>query len=574
MKTRLKEIASSDYSILALVLISYLILVSPDLLPTIHDILPHDEAKYIDSGRSLVGLQLRQLSWGPLVAVFYAPVHLIFGSSPNWFLLEAWVGRILQFALLWISTLYLASKLREHVNLFVVVGVMFVSVGFFFVVHNQSDVLSSGFLAIALAQLISFHKTKRMRDIWLGSAALGLAALSRFDTFAWLVIYILVSLAVGFRACSIRRILAASLLPALSFVAGFVAISWIDTRSVDDSLGSLSVKAYDSFEVNQSVLTGGDFEAGVLEARQLFGTRDENQNSVFRAIFRNPPAFGERIIANLRNTPDAYLSAFDIRVGLLLAIFAVLGAFALIRRSAHYLLAILLIWSLPSALYLAFLPRHVIGVQAYLPILFASIGITYAFRSDLPRSELAALILAGVLLVAYSWLDDKPAFLAAGLVLTLVLALIWLLWPRLATRSNGAIVAFFLLLVGGIILRDDFAFPNFRKLGDSPDERAIHFMQDALPPGSKVAVPTPNLAIAAIMDEFPIAEVPPFSSAEKLHSWLSESEVSAVYIHSAYLGTDSQIQAVMREGLGSYFDVGLSEGNTEIFLVRDPAVDN
>ena len=103
MQDRFKELASSDYLILAVVLISYLILISPDLLPTIHDILPHDEAKYIDSGRSLVSLQLRQLSWGPLVAVFYAPLHLIFKGSLDWFLLEAWVGRILLIALLWIS---------------------------------------------------------------------------------------------------------------------------------------------------------------------------------------------------------------------------------------------------------------------------------------------------------------------------------------------------------------------------------------------------------------------------------------------------------------------------------------
>ena len=68
--------------------------------------------------------------------------------------------------------------------------------------------------------------------------------------------------------------------------------------------------------------------------------------------------------------------------------------------------------------------------MTYLPIVFASIGLTYAFRRDLPRSELTAYILAGLLLIGYSWIDDKPAFLAAGLVLTLLLVVIWLLWSR------------------------------------------------------------------------------------------------------------------------------------------------
>lgn len=52
---------------LAVVLLFYLLIVSPDLSPSIHGIAPDDEAKYLDSGRSLVGLQLRELAWGPLV---------------------------------------------------------------------------------------------------------------------------------------------------------------------------------------------------------------------------------------------------------------------------------------------------------------------------------------------------------------------------------------------------------------------------------------------------------------------------------------------------------------------------
>ncbi len=569
MQARFKELASSDYLILAVVLISYLILISPDLLPTIHDILPHDEAKYIDSGRSLVSLQLRQLSWGPLVAVFYAPLHLIFKGSLDWFLLEAWVGRILLIALLWISSLYLASKLRKHVSMFVVVGVMFASVGFLFVVKNQSDVLFSSFSAIALAQLISFNEKRQIKDIWIGSAALGLAALSRIDALAWLAVYVLISLGAGFRTRSIVRILAASLIPALAFVVGFVTISRIHTGGFDDSIGSLAPKLYQAFEQNQSVMTGGDDDAGFEQSRELFGTIDENEGSVFRAILNNPSEFWLRIVTNIRNTPGLYFYAFDKRVGLAILIFSSIGVVALVRKRAYSLLTILLLWALPSAYYLGFLSRHVVSTTAYLPIIFASIGITYTFRKEVPRSELSVYVLLGLLLVTYSWIDDKPAFLATGVILMLVLATVWLLWPRITSGSNRTIVAFFLLLVGGMILRDGFAFPNIRKLGETSEERAIHFMQNTLPSGSKVAVPMPNLAIAAVMEDFPIGEVPPFSSPRSLYSWLLDSGVSAVYVHTAYMESDSQIQTVMWEGLERYFDLGLSEGNSNIFLVRD-----
>ncbi len=568
-----EEIKSSDYLILAVVLISYLILISPDLLPTIHEVLPNDEAKYIDSGRSLVGLHLRQLSWGPLVAVFYTPLHLIFKGSLDWFLLEAWVGRILLIALLWISSLYLASKLRKHVSKFVVVGVMFVSVGFLFVVKNQSDVLFSSFLAIALAQLLSFNESRQIKDLWIGSTALGLAALSRIDTLAWLAVYFSISLVVGFRTRSIGRILAASLIPALAFVAAFVAISRIHTGGFENSIGSLAPKLYHAFEQNQSVMTGGDDNAGYAQARELFGTKEENEGSVVTAILNNPSEFWLRILTNIKNTPELYFSAFDKRVGLAILIFSIIGVVALVRNRAYSLLTIPLLWALPSAYYLGFFSRHVVSTTTYFPIIFASIGITYAFRKEVPRSELSVYLLMGLLLVTYSWIDNKPAFLATGVVLILVLATIWLLWPRITSDSNRTMVAFFLLLVGAMILREDFAFPNIRKLGNTPEEHAIHFLQNTLPSGSKVAVPTPNLAIAAVTEPFPIQEVPPFSSAGSLYSWLSDKGVIAVYVHTAYMASDSTIQLMLQEGLERYFDLGFSEGNSMIFLVRDYDVD-
>ncbi len=82
--------------LLAIVLVlgsnSFWSLLRSCLFPQIN---PFDEAKYIVSGSQLLHFQVRDLAWGPLVALFYAPFHLVFGGSPDWFMLEAWAGRCL-----------------------------------------------------------------------------------------------------------------------------------------------------------------------------------------------------------------------------------------------------------------------------------------------------------------------------------------------------------------------------------------------------------------------------------------------------------------------------------------------
>jgi hypothetical protein len=74
-----------------------LLLVSPELMPDYSEVNPDDEAKYVDSGWRLLHGNIRDMAWGPVVALVYAPVHLIVGSTPDWFLLELWAGRFFLF---------------------------------------------------------------------------------------------------------------------------------------------------------------------------------------------------------------------------------------------------------------------------------------------------------------------------------------------------------------------------------------------------------------------------------------------------------------------------------------------
>src|SRR3989304_10604590 len=75
-----------------LVLAVQTLLASPDLTPAYAEINAFDEAKYIESGRLLLEGELRELTWGPLVALAYAPFHLVFGNLPDWFVIGRGAG--------------------------------------------------------------------------------------------------------------------------------------------------------------------------------------------------------------------------------------------------------------------------------------------------------------------------------------------------------------------------------------------------------------------------------------------------------------------------------------------------
>jgi hypothetical protein len=122
---------SQMWVLILLILFINIILVSPRLMVPFNEIIAFDEAKYIDSGRSLTLIEVRDIAWAPIVALIYAPLELILRSHPDRFVLEAWGGRFILYVLIWMSTLTLASRLRKYVHPLVVTGVLFTSLALF-----------------------------------------------------------------------------------------------------------------------------------------------------------------------------------------------------------------------------------------------------------------------------------------------------------------------------------------------------------------------------------------------------------------------------------------------------------
>ncbi len=145
-----------------LILLVNLVLVSPDLLPEYQEINHFDETKYIDSGRSLINGDLRELARGPLVALVYAPLYLITKNSPNWFLLSAGIGRVLLFILMWLTTFRLSMQFKRYFHPFIAVGLLFISTALIKILSNPSDALFTSMSALALAYTVSFSQSNRV----------------------------------------------------------------------------------------------------------------------------------------------------------------------------------------------------------------------------------------------------------------------------------------------------------------------------------------------------------------------------------------------------------------------------
>lgn len=558
-----------EFLLILLILSVNILLISPTLMPEFYAINPHDEAKYIESGWYLLHGQVRDLAWAPLVALLYAPIHLIVGTSPDWFLLEAWIGRFVLSLAISLSLLYLARQTRPLTTPLVVAGILFSSTFLFPILENQSDALFIVFSVLALAKSLKFNRDRRLKDVVLGSLFVGLAVLCRVEGILLAGIMLILALGFGRRQIKFIKLAAAALLPTLAVVAIYALMSLALMGRIEWGIGG---KSYDSFEWNQAVLTGGDLEKAYSESRRLFGTYEENGGSVLRAILRNPPAFAARIWANAKNLPDHYLTIFGKTRGFALAFFAAIGIYALVRRRAWSVLLALFLWALPPAVSLGFLTRHLIPQDSFLPVILGAIGISWIFSAD-PRSwERWATFSLAVLLAIYSLLDAKPGFLLPSILISAVFAATWLIWPDPKTSQNLSLAPLLMLFAAGVILFGQYAFPNYPSLGQSETEQAIHYIQEVAPPFSDILTPNQIIGIASRTNGLEVGAVPSnLTSPEQLHQWMVKNKISVAYIEDRYQ-IRQDVSDLLTAGTGAFFNAGYTSesGAIRVYTVIEP----
>lgn len=555
--------------IVIFVLLINLLLVSPTLMPELAWINPHDEAKYIDSGWRLLEGDLRDLAWGPLVAFLYAPIHLIVGHSPNWFLLEDWIGRFLLFIALWLSTYHLARQFREHVHPYLLAGVLLINLPFFLLIENQSDAVFVCLSMLGLSRVIQFSRSHTIKDIYIASLFVGLGVLARFEQILLLGILLILAIFLGRRRHSYIKIVMACLLPAMAILSLYLLSSILMNGEINLGLGA---KSYLAFEDNQPLPPNVRYEDRFDYARSLFGTPEENNGSVLRAILRNPLAYGKRLIETAKQEQDYYLSFFGKKMGLPMLLFSAWGTFALIKRKQTVPLFLAILWAFPATVSLTFLPRHLVPQTCYLPLLLGCVGISFAFDNKLRRGMKVALLGSFVLILTIGLLGSKPAFLAGSLMIIIVLCLVGLL-GSFAQDSDGfgRAKALLLLLAAGLILHGPYPFPNYPKLGVSREELAVHFLEEQYPSMTPVLVQVPLPAVAARMAAIDMGNVPvEIATPDDLWFWLRDIGIPVVYVDS-HVRLFPQVTDLTNDDVSELFDLVYTseDGEIRIYQVRN-----
>ncbi len=561
-KKRLSINTGIIFLILLFLLNAFLIL--SRITPGFYEISPHDGAKYIESGHQLLIWGVRDLSWGPLVALIYAPLDLIVGQSPNWFLLEAWGGNLILFGLLWFGLVHLARNLSEHISMPVMIGLLFAMVVFFPIIENQSDALFLFFSMLAVANLNSYRRDGKLKNLALASLMVGLGVLCRVETVLLIVPLIAFALIFNQRRQKLGKIFLAVLLPFACVVAIYAVVSLLTIGYVNWGVDNKSIE---SFNMNHAFLPGSKLEQAYQAGEAIIGTVEEHQNSIFRILINHPMIFIERVAANLLKMPASFADFFGPVQGSLIFGFAILGIGTLIRKKEKGLLALLLIWPLHALIALLFLPRHVVAQMSFIFIVLAAIGMTDLIFRVYQRKWVFVLLSVMVGCVIVSGVVQLKVLFTASLIMGMVLLLKLVVESDKIPGVNSPYLVFALLIGCFLILSPGFEFPA-RPLGTTDVEKAVYQLQINLPEQSIVLASEPIVPIAARMVS---AQLPGrIIEWEGFLAYLAEEDIKAVYLDSNQTGPQTfTIQMV--EHYPDYFDLVYqsSDGSVKLFLVAD-----
>ena len=530
------------------------------VVPTFDQIGHHDDMAYIRSGHWLMAHgDLRVLAWGPLLSLVYGLAYALVQESPNWFVLTAAGGRLGILAL-FCGGVYLCARtlgLRGPGYAALVIGLTWPIATSFFGVWNSGDILFIALSALALSQLLEYVDRSSSRHLVWGSVCVGFAALTRPDGFILCVSFVALAYATyarGRRALvpsGWPRAMLAAVLPAVLLVGGYVVLRAAVTGSW--STGTM-FRTYTAFEQGYGVIfseryrgiAGPAMALGYDDVRALFGTRQDNDSSVFRAIISNPPAFLERVAQSLLQLPERIFRIFGKPLTVVLLFLAGRGALSLWRTRERWTLVVLLGWHLHMLSYfLTFWRPGYIRFAFVALALLGGIGATAIARGWQDRRERAAVAVVVGGLVAWlawdgagsMWGDPAAKIFPVTVVLLLALGLFLpTLAPACRRRRDGKLLS----LLAGAAMVSAVAVAAGRspashfplRVGESPEERAVAAAAAIVPPGIPIAGQGGRLQAAARRPSYAAgAMMSTVSSAAAFEQWLAGSTAGAIYLN-------------------------------------------
>jgi hypothetical protein len=254
----------------------------------------------------------------------------------------------------------------------------------------------------------------RMR--WLGiGLLLGLAALARLDGLLLGVILIPILWFFRGRSRSSARAAAifavAFLLPVIVYMLAYGS----RTGSLDPQIGQ---RSYLAFEQGHNFLYTDRYEViPSPSSADLYGTAEENGNSVLRAIANNPKAFLARLPLVAANAVRMFYNAYSILGGAMFLFLAAGGAAYLWRTGGRAVLGLALLWCLPLAGYgLASYRPGFFGMLFPVLLTLAVAGAVPVFAQMRSRLQPEQISLAAVwVLVVVAMIGGNAAYAAGQL---------------------------------------------------------------------------------------------------------------------------------------------------------------
>jgi len=544
-----------------------------------------DEAYYINDGRELTQRILPVLAHSPLVAFFFALVYIPVQASHYWLIHSSTIGRFVLFGLLWLSS-YLIAKQMSRLSYppLIMIAFLLVSPVLPAIITNGSDALFAAMSGLSFWKILSFYNDRKIKHLWISSVFVALAALSRNEGLVLFLIFIPFCVLLSKPIKRTGILLTAWIIPFIIIVGGYITIYSLSTKSFD--LG-IARRAYSSFEQGQGQAIKYlppyklPLLEGQIEARQLYGTPEENNYSVITAIRRNPQAYLKRIVEVTKKVPKVVLSVYGGWLGFIFFLLASRGIIEIVRKKMYLFLCILLIWPSYLFLNLLFLYRNNHFLSAFFIVFFlASVGVTSILSDIGDRKEYFFWFLTLVGLGILGIVMNKP--LNKSLLFTTPIILLFGLWGAWivirqyrdirAIKPIGLILVFCISVSLQVNSYYNGSFGRFRKLGIAPDEKAAMFMRENFEPGTRVGTYAPRYVWGAKMTYVPMyLNLRYMTSGQDLSTWIIDQNLKAIYMNESFRRVEPSVCALIERQIGKSLEIAFTsdEGAVQVLLVTD-----
>ena len=537
MITIKEKFRSLSLDIVIPVFLLNLVLEANHFFPTLGEINIWDEATYIKVGYDLLTRGVwPTLVGSPLTSVMYALSLWPVAGLRDFFVLGDAAARIFLFGLIFFSTALIARELRPYASPWLMLGILFIvpvaSTMFLF----PSDVLFAGFSALAFWQMLAFYKDKSRRHLWWASAFMGLGMLARAEGLILIGVMLVVTLIMTLPQKGWYRNVLAVLLPFVVLVGGYVLVYGLLTGNFDTGLAE---RTFNNFESGHEVIYSqtGIFSPTVsarLESSEIFGTAEDNDYSVFRAISRNPQVYFRRLRLAIPVMVNFAVKAYGNKFILVFLWLGVRGFVELIRKKRLPLVVMSLGWFLPlgAGFLNTFFREGYFMMPFFVVFALVSVGLNAILKNFSKIPEKVGMVVGSLSVVAISLLAQNTSMLFRSLLFIFGLVFLVILKRHSTFNRNWLTNALWVLLALGLVIRGGYPSPELPAYGRTDLERSVYFLQDELTVDSRVLAGAPATVWAARMRYSGINsfDIPEFSDAQDFLGWMRTSNIRAVYV--------------------------------------------